>query len=85
MEMTNEEKMLMQRAALMGFISAVLEDEGEKTLDEIKAGILSCLSTINEFDCRVHDFIEDMTFNAANHYCDGLDALNEVDRILNND
>lgn len=81
MEMT--EKVMMQRAAIMGLLTGLLEDEEEKSIKDVKVAILQCLNTITEFGCRVEDYIEDRTFMAAIQFCEEERAVLEVDRILN--
>ena len=83
MEMTNEEKMCMQRAAIMGLLTAMLEDDQERTMKEIKDKILSCLNTIMDFDLIVGDFIDKNVFEAAERHCQEQIALDEVNEILN--
>lgn len=75
----------MQRAAIMGLLTAMLEDQEEKTMKEVKGRILSCLNTIIDFDLIVGDFIDKNVLEAAKQHCQEQIALEEVDKILNSD
>lgn len=82
METTNQEKMCMQRAAIMGLLTAMLEDQEEKTMKEVKDKILSCLNTIMDFDLIVGDFIDKNIFEAAEQHCKQQIALEEIQDML---
>ena len=84
MEFNEDEKKLLQRAAMMGLLTALLEDERERTMKEIKLAVLDCLSTMTEFECRVGDFIETLAFEAALQFAQEEKALLDVKEILEN-
>lgn len=80
--MTQEEKMLGQRAAVMGLLTNFLEQEEEKTMKDVKSAILACLTTLSEFDCMVGDWIEVNTLQAAKQHCEEELALEAVREML---
>lgn len=80
--MTDEEKMLGQRAAVMGLLTNLLEQEEELTMKDIKSSILTCLTTLAVFDCMVGDWIEQNTLQAAKQHCDEELALEAVREML---
>lgn len=80
--MSQEEKMLAQRAAVMGLLAAFLEQEEEKTMKDVKSAILTCLTTLSEFDCMVGDWIEFNTLQAAKQHCEEELALEAVKEML---
>lgn len=78
----NTENIALQRAAFMGLITAILDDEGEKTLTEIKDRIVNTVSFLIETDAMVGDGIDYMTITAAKHYMEQEIALDQVKDLL---
>lgn len=60
-----EEKIAMQRAAVMGLLTCLLNEKQELTLAEVKEKIMMTLDAILEFEATVGDFIDAVTFEAA--------------------
>ena len=78
----NETNVAIQRACLMGLLTAILEDEGEKSLREIKDAITESLSHMIEANIMVGDFIDVQTIRAAKQYMEQEMALNEAKNLL---
>lgn len=76
------ENIALQRAALMGLITAILDDEGEKTLTEIKDRIVNTVSFLIEAEVMVGDGIDYMTTTAAKRYMEQEIALGQVKDLL---
>jgi hypothetical protein len=72
----------LQRACLMGLVTAILDDQGEKSLREIKDSITDALSHMIEADIMVGDFIDVTTVRAAKQHMEQEMALNEVKSLL---
>ena len=72
-----------QRAALMGFIANLLEQD-DLTLVEIQTGVCSMLSTLIDLGVMVGDEIDARTMQSAQTYLHQQIAIEEVNGILNN-
>ena len=72
----------LQRACLMGLVTAILDDQGEKSLREIKDSITDALSHMIEADIMVGDIIDVTTVRAAKQHMEQEMALNEVKSLL---
>ena len=80
----NESNVAKQRAALMGIVSAILMDEGEKSAREIKNAITSTLTYLIDSDAMVGDAIDMMTIQAAKQFCEQEIAVELANDILGN-
>lgn len=60
-----EEKIRLQRAAVMGLLACLLDEKRELTMAEVKEKILTVLDSILVFDATVGDFIDATVFDAA--------------------
>jgi hypothetical protein len=72
----------LQRACLMGLVTAILDEEGEKSLCEIKNAITDALAHMIEIDVMVGDPIDIITVRAAKQHMEQESALNEVKNLL---
>jgi len=72
----------LQRACLMGLVTAILDDQGEKSLREIKNAITDALAHMIETDVMVGDPIDIITVRAAKQHMEQESALNEVKNLL---
>ena len=80
--MTNEEKISLQRAAIIGLLTGLLEEEQDRTMKEVKSAILSCLASLTLFDCMVGDIIDQSFMQAAKQHCEEELALEAVKEML---
>ena len=78
----NPENVSLQRAALMGLITAILEDQGEKSLTEIKDRVVSTVSFLIESGAMVGDAIDYMAARAARRHMEQEIALDQVKDLL---
>jgi len=76
------ENIALQRAALMGLITAILDDQGEKTLTEIKDRIVNTVSFLIEAEVMVGDGIDYVTTKAAKRHMEQEIALGQVKDLL---
>lgn len=72
-----------QRAALMGFIANLLEQD-DLTLPEIQTGVCSMLSSLIDLGVMVGDEIDARTMQSAQNHIQQQLAVEEVSNILNN-
>lgn len=77
-----QENIPLQRAGLMGLITAILHDEEEKTVQEIKQKIVASIAHMIQADAMVEDVIEMFVLDAAKEFCEQEEALNNVKGIL---
>ena len=78
----NEKNIVLQRACLMGLITAILDDQGEKSLREIKNSITDTLSHMIEMNIMVGDFIDIQTVRAAKQCIEQEIAVDQVKDLL---
>ena len=78
----NEENVSKQRAALMGLITAILRDEEEKSMTEIKKIVTQTLAYLIQQDSMVGDFIDYMTVDACKEFCEQEQALDDARNLL---
>ena len=78
----NEKNIILQRACLMGLVTAILDDEGEKSLREIKDAIADALAHMIQADIMVGDLIDISTVRAAKQHMEQEMALNEAKNLL---
>lgn len=76
------ENIALQRAALMGLITAILDDEGEKTLNQIKNHITDTMITLIDIQAIVGDPIEAITVDALKRHLEQEIALDQVKDLL---
>ena len=77
-----EKNIILQRACLMGLITAILDDQGEKSLREIKDSITDALSHMIEADIMVGDFIDYQTVKAAKQHMEQEGAVIAAKNLL---
>lgn len=82
--MEQQMKIAGQRAAVMGLLTAILEDGEERSMKEIKDRILHTLDTLLDFEMVVGDFVDKLTFEAAQQHCQEQMALEAVQELLKN-
>jgi len=63
--MTKEQKIQLQRSALMGLLFCLLREKKELTMLEVKEHIMHTLDILVDADLVVGDFIDATTFEAA--------------------
>lgn len=84
--MQNQDEHLIQaakqRAGLMGLINALLEEEQELTLTQIKLKITTCLSGLVVLDAMVGDEIDFEVIGACKTFLEGEQALDDVRDLL---
>ena len=78
----NERNIILQRACLMGLVTAILDDQGEKSLREIKDSITDALSHMIEADIMVGDFIDYQTVKAAKQHMEQEGAVIAAKNLL---
>ena len=78
----NEKNIILQRACLMGLITAILDDQGEKSLREIKDSITDALSHMIEADIMVGDFIDYQIVKAAKQHMEQEGAVIAAKNLL---
>ena len=78
-----QENIPLQRAGLMGLITAILHDEGEKTIQEIKQKIVASIAHMVQEDVMVGDVLDMFMVDAAKEFCEQEEAVNNVKDILN--
>jgi len=76
------ENIALQRAALMGLITAILDDQGEKTLVQIKDRIVDTVSFLIEAEVMVGDGIDYVAAKAARRHMEQEIALGQVKDLL---
>jgi len=72
----------LQRACLMGLVTAILDDQGEKSLREIKDAITDALSHMIEADIMVGDLIDISTVRAAKQHMEQESAVIAAKNLL---
>ena len=78
----NTENIALQRAALMGLITAILDDQGEKTLQEIKSHITNTITFLVESEVMVGDPIDLWVVRATRKYLEQEIAVDQVKDLL---
>jgi len=78
----NQRNIILQRACLMGLLTAILDDQGEKSLREIKDSITDALSHMIETDIMVGDFIDFQTVRAAKQHMEQEGAVIAAKNLL---
>lgn len=76
------ENIALQRAALMGLITAILDDQGEKTLVQIKDRIVDTVSFLIEIEAMVGDGIDHVATTSARRHMEQEIALSQVKDLL---
>ena len=76
------ENIALQRAALMGLITAILDDQGEKTLVQIKDRIVDTVSFLIEIEAMVGDGIDYVATTSARRHMEQEIALGQVKDLL---
>ena len=66
----------------MGLVTAILDDQGEKSLREIKDSITDALSHMIEADIMVGDFIDFQTVKAAKQHMEQEGAVIAAKNLL---
>ena len=79
----SETNVAIQRACLMGLLTAILHDEGEKSLREIKGAIAETVARMIDMNVMVGDFIDFHTVEAAKEFLEQERALDQVKNLLN--
>jgi hypothetical protein len=72
----------MQRAALMGIIAAILEDEVTETAQSIKTRICCSLGEMIDRDIMVKDFIDVHVVAAVKNFLEQEIAVEEAKDII---
>lgn len=84
--MQNQDEHLIQaakqRAGLMGLINALLEEEQELTLNQIKGKIVRCVSGLVLLDAMVGDEIDYEVVETCKSYLESEQALEDVRDLL---
>lgn len=72
-----------QRAAVMGFIASLLEQD-DLTLTEIQTNVCGMLSTLIDLDVMVGDEIDSRVMQSAQNYIHQEIAVMQANGIINN-
>lgn len=75
----------LQRAALMGVVSAILMEQEDMTGRQIKDKLLDLFQFLIESEVLVGDAIEALTIQACKEYCEQMIAVEEANEILGNE
>lgn len=71
-----------QRAALMGLITSILQEEQELSLIEIKLRVANAIALMIDLDSMVADEIDFHTVGACKTFLEGEQALENVKDLL---
>jgi non-ribosomal peptide synthetase component E (peptide arylation enzyme) len=81
--MNNEtENIFLQRAALMGVIAAIIENQEERTFDEIKHACINFITDLFEQGISVGDEIEADVINKCKSFFEQQIAVETVKELI---
>lgn len=78
----SEENIPRQRAAFMGLITAIMRDENETPLVEIKRRCANAFAYMIDQDVMVGDLIDVMTAEVMQEFCEQEKALEDARNLL---
>ena len=82
-EMNHIVKASHQRAALMGLFLAILQEEADLTIDQVKDKLVSMFATLIELGVVVDDEIDMEVAKGCRDYCKQGLALQQLKDLLN--
>lgn len=81
----SEENIPRQRAALMGLITAIMKDENETPLVEIKRRCANAFAYMIDQDAMVGDIVDILTAEVMQEFCLQEKALEDARNLLGED